>query len=81
MAEYQVELDNTSAETGESASTTAHFVGLGLYYTGRRNLLIGVGGATQLGLEPVVGQDAAGAPLKSGSPSLWFGQFILRYVW
>ncbi|MDB5220613.1 MAG: hypothetical protein JWO86_8540 [Myxococcaceae bacterium] len=85
MVEYLANQSNTNAgsTTGpsETSSELAHFVSAGLYYTGRANLQVGIAGAAQLGLRPITGADANGAPAKSGAPSTLFGQFILRYVW
>jgi hypothetical protein len=85
MAEYLANDSNVSAgsTTGpaESSSELSHYVAAGVYYTGRPDLQVGVGGALQLGLRPLAGADANGAPAKSDAPSLLFGQFILRYVW
>ncbi len=81
MAEYRAQVDNAAPPLGEATSTMSHRVSAGIYYTGRRNLLLGVGGVTQLNMESVTGQDAAGNPAKSGSPSEVYGQFVLRYVW
>lgn len=85
MLEYLADNSNTTsgstAGPSESASELAHFVAAGVYYSGRPSLQVGVGGAYQLGLKPLAGIDAAGAPAKSDAPSLLFGQFILRYIW
>jgi hypothetical protein len=85
MVEYLANASNvsTGSTTGpsDSSSDLGHFVAGGLYYTGRANLQLGVAGAAQLGLRPISGTDAAGAPAKSDAPSVLFGQFILRYIW
>ena len=85
MAEYLAIESNLEAgsPTGPSESTSelAHFVSAGLYYTGRPSLQVGVAGVAQLGLRPLAGVDVNGAPAKSDAPSVFFGQFILRYVW
>jgi len=80
MAEYQLQFDNTSSPRS-SESAAAHLVSVGLYYTGQRHLLLGIGGVTQLGMQAIEGQDASGATVKSGAPSLYYGQFVFRYVW
>lgn len=56
-------------------------VGLGLYYSGRPNLQLGLGGVAVLDSEPRIGRDADGNPAKSGEPTLTYGQLILRYIW
>jgi hypothetical protein len=80
MAEYELEYDAASG-AGTSASTLSHFVGVGLYYTARRNLVLGLGGKTQLNPPPLTTENARQQPVQSGSPTLLYGQFILRYVW
>lgn len=85
MAEYLANQSNASegSTTGasESSSDLSHFVSAGVYYTGRPSLQVGVAGVAQLALRPLTRADASGAPAKSEGPSLFFGQFILRYVW
>jgi hypothetical protein len=76
MLEYQAEVDSASG-----ATTTSHFIAGGVYYTGRRNLLLGLGAATQLAIQPILGVDANGNSVASGTPSQYYGQFVLRYVW
>jgi hypothetical protein len=73
--------DTTAMKTGDSGSFTEHLVGFGLYYSGRRNLVLGVGGEFQLNATPMWGLDAAGAPVQSGKPLIILAQFALRYVW
>jgi hypothetical protein len=80
VLEYFTTYSSVSAG-GESTSGLAHVIGTSLYYTGRKNLQVGLGGAMQLGLEPIDGVDAMGQPAKSGSPSVYYIQFILRYIW
>ncbi len=49
------------------SSNVSHFVAAGLYYTGRRNPQVGVGGVAQLGLGPIQGTDANRQPAESGT--------------
>ncbi|PTL82576.1 hypothetical protein [Vitiosangium sp. GDMCC 1.1324] len=56
-------------------------VGLGLYYSGRPNLQFGLGGVAVLHAESRIGRDSDGNPAKSGRPTLYYGQLILRYIW
>jgi hypothetical protein len=81
MVEYGFALG--VASTGGESKTTdpEHIIGVGVYYTGSRVLQLGIGGAMQLGLKPVTGIDAAGKPADSGTPSLYYAQFILRHIW
>ena len=56
-------------------------LGLGIYYVGRPNLQLGIGGVTTLYSEPRRGIGAAGNAQNSGSPTLAYGDLILRYIW
>jgi hypothetical protein len=79
VVEYNIAAGRTD---GEGAwSDLQHVIALGIYYTGRRNLQVGVGGLTFLGLKPFPALDEQGNPARSGAPSAFGGQFILRYVW
>ncbi|MBZ4422877.1 hypothetical protein [Myxococcus sp. RHSTA-1-4] len=60
-----------------SSSTLA----LGVYYSGRANLQVGVGAVTTLNGSPQRGLGAEGQTLESGDPTLSYGQLILRYIW
>ncbi|WP_144370118.1 hypothetical protein [Myxococcus stipitatus] len=55
-------------------------VGLGIYYSGRSNLQVGIGGTVTLNGDPYPAQDSDGTQ-ESGEPTLSYGQLILRYVW
>jgi hypothetical protein len=81
MIEYSVIDSFYSLPSGPGTSSVGNFLGLGLYYTGRRHLQVGLGGAFQFGLQPMEGADANGHPASSGTPAVYDGQFILRYVW
>lgn len=65
----------------ERTDLRTHSAALGLYYSGRPNLQLGLGGVTVLGAAPRIGRDADGRPAKSGEPRLAYAQLILRYVW
>ncbi|MCY1023645.1 hypothetical protein [Pyxidicoccus sp. MSG2] len=56
-------------------------VALGVYYSGRPNLQVGLGAVTTLNAAPRIGFDADGNPLESDTPTLSYGQLILRYIW
>ncbi|XXF77457.1 hypothetical protein P2318_31050 [Myxococcaceae bacterium GXIMD 01537] len=53
---------------------------LGLYYTGRTNLQLGVGAVATINGNPRFGLGEAGETLESGDSTLTYGQFILRYI-
>ncbi|MCP3137531.1 hypothetical protein [Pyxidicoccus xibeiensis] len=56
-------------------------VALGVYYSGRPNLQVGLGAATTLNAAPRIGLGEEGQPLESGDPTLSYAQLILRYIW
>jgi hypothetical protein len=74
IAEYQFE-ENDAFASGASISSTEDLLGVGLYYTGRSGLLVGLGGGTELNVAPFVGLDRAGMPESCGAPSAYFGQW------
>jgi hypothetical protein len=55
-----------------SNSSLQNLVAIGLYYSGRRDLQVGLEGAIDFGLPEIEG---------SGRPSLYLGEFLLRYYW
>ena len=59
----------------------ASTVALGLYYSGRHDLQVGVGAATTLNAARRLGLGEQGEERESGKPTLSYGQFILRYIW
>ena len=65
----------------ETEGETEHVAAGGLYYTGRRNLQVGVGLTAQLNQRPEQGFDPAGQPADSGTPTSVTGSFVLRYIW
>ncbi len=79
IAEYR--LTGSVTDGGDGWEEMQHEVALGLYYTGRRNLQLGISGSTRLGLKPVPGFDDQGNAAMSGTPWTLGGQFIFRYVW
>ncbi|GEN12614.1 hypothetical protein SAMN05443572_103453 [Myxococcus fulvus] len=56
-------------------------LGLGVYYSGRANLQLGLGAVVVLNGEPQRGYGDEGSQRSSGEPTLSYGQLILRYVW
>lgn len=77
MPEYVLLRQASSTDLRVSTSfDTQHLLGLGLYYSGRATLQLGIVAATQLGGEPVVTSMG-----RSARPQQHLGQFILRYVW
>ncbi|NMO14622.1 hypothetical protein HPC49_03860 [Pyxidicoccus fallax] len=56
-------------------------VALGVYYSGRPNLQVGLGAVTTLNAAPRFGLGEADQRLESDDPTLSYGQLILRYIW
>jgi hypothetical protein len=81
IVEYDLNarLGGTGDELLEMDSGNVHTFGLGLYYSGRKDLQVGLFGALSLNLRPVPG--VADAPGFSGSPDLRVGEFVIRYIW
>lgn len=69
-------------ELGRSDRTLKNSsLGLGVYYSGRANLQLGLGAVVMLNGEPQRGYGDEGSQQSSGDPTLSYGQLILRYVW
>lgn len=81
MGEYLFTAGSQSEVELARTDLRSSSVALGLYYTGRRNLQLGLGGVAVLAAEPRIGRDAEGNPAKSGEPNFYYGQFVLRYIW
>jgi hypothetical protein len=87
MPEYQVVHDAVRSEddagTKRDLTYSSHFAGIGLYYSGRPNLILGVGGQVALNLEQdrLEWNATDGSPRTSGTPSKRQGHFVLGYVW
>ena len=76
--EYLPSEEWNDAGQGFLAQPSKHTVTAGLYYSGRRNLQLGVLAATTRNLKPVQGLDGE---RRSGRPHLMFGELSMRYVW
>jgi len=87
MPEYRLVRTKVESrdDAGEKSELTyvSHYVGIGLYYSGRENLVLGAGAVFGLNLEGdrLAWTTAEGTPRRSGAPSERQGQFVLRYVW
>jgi hypothetical protein len=81
IVEYEagIRLGGTGDEQVESEGTDTHTLGIGVYYSGRPNLQVGIFGASIWNLRRISG--VAGAPGESGVPSARYGEMIIRYVW
>ncbi|MBF5044201.1 hypothetical protein FGE12_17520 [Aggregicoccus sp. 17bor-14] len=81
MGEYRFDLGNRHGAALLSDSITASTVALGVYYSGRPNLQLGLSAVRALNGDPLQGTDAQGQPAESESPKISYGELILRYVW
>ncbi len=77
--EVNARLSGTGEETLEQDSSTVDTLGAGIYYSGRRDLQVGLFAATARNLRTVGG--IAGAPGLSGAPSANYSEMVLRYIW
>jgi hypothetical protein len=77
MAEYLLARQPTPAQfTGRDELDNVHTLFGGVYYSGRPNLQLGLGGGTELNFGPTT------SPLGSSEePTVIFGQFVMRYIW
>ena len=82
MGEYLFVLGHRSG-TRNTLTEDIHSstLGLGVYYTGRPNLQLGLTGVWQIDGEPLQGSTADGAEAESENPEFKYTQLILRYVW
>ncbi|MFY0571660.1 hypothetical protein ACN28E_48630 [Archangium lansingense] len=81
MGEYLFTAGSQSEVALARTDLNTSSIALGLYYSGRPNLQLGLGGVAVLHAEPRIGRDADGNLAKSGSPSINYGQLMLRYIW
>ncbi len=83
MGEYLISLGDRSGGPVLllNDSISSHTLALGVYYSGRPNLQLGVSGAHLINGEPFQGTTPEGAPAESESPTLSYTQLILRYIW
>jgi hypothetical protein len=81
MGEYLFTLGEKNPEDRPATTLGSSTIALGVYYTGRVNLQLGVGVASTLHAEPRRGLGELGEELESGNPRLSYAQLILRYIW
>ncbi|MFP2912334.1 hypothetical protein ACLESD_46390 [Pyxidicoccus sp. 3LFB2] len=81
MGEYLFTTGEESQVLLPDRTLGASTVALGVYYSGRPNLQLGVGAVRTLNAAPRLGLSGEGSSAESGDPSLSYGQFILRYIW
>jgi hypothetical protein len=79
--ELNARLAGTGDEELEVEGGNTHTLGLGVYYSGRPNLQVGLFAATIRNLRPIAGVSVAGSPGTSGTPNTQFAEMVLRYVW
>lgn len=86
LLDYTISFANTKTDafggTAKSDTTNkSQIFALGAFYSGRRDLQLGIVVATNVGLEPVKGKDANGNPADSDQPHEAHGKFVFRYMW
>jgi hypothetical protein len=81
MGEYLFTTGKETETVLPDRTLSASTVALGVYYSGRPNLQFGLGAVTTLNAAPRPGLTEEGGPVESGTPTLSYGQFILRYIW
>ncbi len=81
LGEYMHRLGERTRERRPDVDLGASALGLGVYYVGRPNLQLGVGGVVTLSAEPRPGVAAEGDSDLSGDPTLTYVDLILRYIW
>ncbi|HEX4448871.1 MAG TPA: hypothetical protein VH044_19155 [Polyangiaceae bacterium] len=81
IVEYEANarLGGTGDEGLEQDGLGVHTIGGGVYYSGRKDLQVGIFGATKRNLRAIPG--VADAPGQSGTPSVQIGEFVMRYIW
>jgi hypothetical protein len=83
MAEYGLQLPHASNRTSGNSAwlSSTNTIAFGAYYSGRRNLLLGVNFARVLQLQTTQGIDADGRPYPTGRPTYDTLLLSLRYTW
>lgn len=81
LGEYLFTTGQESLTNLPDRTLSSSTVALGIYYSGRPNLQLGLGAVTTLNSAPRLGLDADGNLQESDTPTLSYGQFILRYIW
>ncbi len=83
ILEYELNgrLTGTGDEDLEEEGTNTHTLGVGVYYSGRPDLQVGLFAATIRNLRPIAGVTVAGGPGQSGTPNAQYGEMVIRYVW
>lgn len=81
LGEYLFADGKRSGDTGDDVWLMTHNLGLGLFYSGRQNLQLGLAGSVSINGERVRSFGPNGELERSGEPTLYTGQFIFRYFW
>ncbi|HKQ68119.1 MAG TPA: hypothetical protein VJT73_02205 [Polyangiaceae bacterium] len=77
LAEYRLSAQNDNDPTASANNVLA----LGTYYSGRRDLELGLTLAAELGLPPIQGLDANGFPSSSSKGTAFSMAMVMRYFW
>ncbi|MFP2924350.1 hypothetical protein ACLESO_03860 [Pyxidicoccus sp. 3LG] len=81
MGEYLFQTGSEEEIGRPDRTLSSSTVALGVYYSGRPNLQLGLGAVATLNGSPRSGIGEDGEPVESGDPTLAYGQLILRYIW
>ncbi len=82
VMEYRIEgIWTTNDATDVTAVDSHHVISAGVYYSGQRNLQLGIALETEISMTPERDTDEDGRTVSSGSPSRFSGQFVFRYIW
>ncbi|MBU8899333.1 hypothetical protein DRW03_10245 [Corallococcus sp. H22C18031201] len=81
MGEYALRTGTQQEVFRKNRTLGLSTLALGLYYTGRPSLQVGLGAVATLSAEPLQGLGPEGRDQESGKPTLTYAQLILRYIW
>ncbi|MBJ6760127.1 hypothetical protein JGU66_05090 [Myxococcaceae bacterium JPH2] len=81
MGEYALRTGSQQELVRKDRTLGLSTMALGLYYTGRPSLQVGLGAVATLSAEPLQGLGAEGRDQESDKPTLTYAQLILRYIW
>jgi hypothetical protein len=80
LLEYLYSWQDVS-DPGLDIEGSTNTLAAGIFYTGRRNLQLGIGGGWRTGGPLVTEVFSDGTTAASRRPVFIFGEFMIRYVW
>jgi len=81
LGEYAAEKTYRVLEAADVHVPSGHFFGLGVYYSGRTDLQLGVSAFVRRNLKALDVTAVDGTRAMTGVPTELHGQFVLRYIW